>query len=673
MTTPYPHLLAPLDLGFTTLRNRVLMGSMHTGLEDRATDFPKLTAYFAARAEGGVALMVTGGFAPNITGWLKPFASRMSMPWHARRHRQVTAAVHAQGGKLCMQVLHAGRYAYHPLSVAPSKLKSPINPFTPRQLGVRAIEAQIRDFATAARLARDAGYDGVEIMGSEGYLLNEFTTARANRREDGWGGDTARRMRFAVEIVRRVREACGPDFILIYRLSLLDLVEGGNDWDAIVAQARAVEAAGATLINSGIGWHEARIPTIATSVPRAAFTGITARLKPHVQVPLIASNRINMPDVAEAVLAAGHADMVSMARPLLADPQWVNKARRGEAQRINTCIACNQACLDYIFSGRAVSCLVNPRAGRESELRDTPAEVRKKIAVVGGGAAGMATATEAARRGHFVSLFEVSQTLGGQLTLARAVPGKNEFDDTLRYFRRQVDKHGVNLHLGRRASPEDLSGYDHVVIATGVSPRIPDLPGVDHPKVATYAEILSGTRVAGKTVAIVGAGGIGFDVAEFLVTPTAEANGSEAFFDTWGVDGNFSAPGALKADPQAPVGGTRKVVMLQRKTTKPGDGLGVSTGWIVRNALRKYGVEMLGGVSYERIDDEGLHIKIAGRRQVIAADTIVLCTGQESERALHAALIERGIPATVVGGAKEATELDALRAIDEGIRLAQSL
>ncbi|MBJ7402071.1 MAG: FAD-dependent oxidoreductase [Bradyrhizobium sp.] len=672
-SSTYARLLSPLKVGRHEMRNRIIMGSMHTKLECKPDPIAAQLAFYVERARGGVALIVTGGFSPNAEGVLDAQGPRLDDPEEAQALRPICDAVHHEGALICAQLLHAGRYAKIACCVAPSPIRAPINRHIPREMLDSDIRRTISQFAEAAANAQAAGFDGVEIMGSEGYLINEFTVTHTNKREDAWGGSAENRHRFPVEVVRAVRQRCGPDLLIIYRISAADLIEDGAPADEIAALARKVEAAGADIINTGIGWHEARVPTIAYPVPRGAWRKAAARVRAAVSIPVVASNRISTAEMAEDILASGDADLISMARPMLADPFFANKVRDGRVDEINTCIACNQACLDYIFSGRAVSCLVNPRAGRESELRDTPAEVRKKIAVVGGGAAGMATATEAARRGHFVSLFEVSQTLGGQLTLARAVPGKNEFDDTLRYFRRQVDKHGVNLHLGRRASPEDLSGYDHVVIATGVSPRIPDLPGVDHPKVATYAEILSGTRVAGKTVAIVGAGGIGFDVAEFLVTPTAEANGSEAFFDTWGVDGNFSAPGALKADPQAPVDGTRKVVMLQRKTTKPGDGLGVSTGWILRNALRKYGVEMLGGVSYERINDEGLHIKIAGRRQVIAADTIVLCTGQESERALHAALIERGIPATVVGGAKEATELDALRAIDEGIRLAQSL
>ena len=670
--TPYPHLFRALDLGFTTLRNRVLMGSMHTGLEDRSADFPKLAAYFAERAAGGAGLIVTGGFAPNITGWLKPFASRMSMPWHVRRHRQVTSAVHAHDGKICLQLLHAGRYAYHPLSVSASKLKAPINPFTPRALSARGVERQIGDFANAARLAREAGYDGVEIMGSEGYLLNQFTVARTNRRNDAWGGDAAKRMRFAVEIVRRVREACGPDFIIVYRLSMLDLVEGGNGWDDIVAQAKAVEAAGATIINTGIGWHEARVPTIATSVPRAAFTGVTAKLKPHVTLPLITTNRINMPDVAEAVLAAGHADMVSMARPLLADPHWVNKAKAGRSEAINTCIACNQACLDHVFENKKASCLVNPRACAETELNYTKTTAPKSIAVVGAGPAGLACATVAAERGHKVTLFDAAGEIGGQFNLAKQIPGKEEFHETLRYFRHRIAETGVELRLDTRADADALARFDDVVVATGVTPRAVDFPGIDHPKVVGYLDVLQRRVVAGAKVAIIGAGGIGFDVGEFLVQEGESASlDPQRWMAEWGVDAAFAAPGGLAKPHPEPA--ARKVWLLQRTQGKPGARLGKTTGWIHRATLKAKGVKMLGGVEYLGVDGAGLHIRVDGSEQVLDVDHVVICAGQEPRRELFDALAAQGRKAHLIGGADVAAELDAKRAIAQGSRLAATL
>jgi len=668
----YPHLFAPLDLGHVTLPNRILMGSMHTGLEDRAADYDKLAGFFAERARGGVGLMVTGGIAPSIQGWLKPFGGRLSMPWHLARHRKLTGAVHAEGGRICLQVLHAGRYGYHPLSVAPSKLKSPITPFTPRALSHRGVERTIADFVRCARLARDAGYDGVEVMGSEGYLINQFLAARTNHRDDAWGGDATRRMRFPVEIVRRTREAVGRDFIIIYRLSMLELVEGGQSWDEIVALAKAIEAAGASIINTGIGWHEARVPTIVTSVPRAGFAWVTQRLKREVRVPLVATNRINMPEVAERVLVAGEADMVSMARPFLADPDWAAKARSGRGAAINTCIACNQACLDHVFQNRRASCLVNPRACHETELVIAPATQPRRIAVVGAGPAGLACATTLAERGHAVTLFEQAADIGGQFNVAKRIPGKEEFHETLRYYRHRLAGLGVEQRLGCRADVTALADFDEVVVATGVLPRQVRFPGSDDPRVLGYLDVLAHDLPVGPRVAIIGAGGIGFDVAEFLVEQSPfPAPDPVRWARVWGVDRTLTARGGLVSP--APEPPARQVWLLQRSEGRPGARLNKTTGWVHRATLKAHNVQMLGSVQYQRFDHEGLHILVGGQPQVLPVDNVVICAGQEPARGLADALLQAGRKAHVIGGADVAAELDAKRAIAQGTRLASTL
>ena len=668
----YPHLFAPLDLGHTTLPNRILMGSMHTGLEDKASDYDKLATYFAERARGGVGLMVSGGIAPSIEGWLKPFGGRLSMPWHVARHRKLTRAVHAEGGKLCMQILHAGRYGYHPLSVAPSKIRSPITPFTPRALSSRGVERTIGDFVSCAKLARDAGYDGIEVMGSEGYLINQFLVERTNRRTDAWGGDASRRMRFPLEIVSRTREAVGRDFIIIYRLSMLDLVEQGQSWDDILALAKAIEAAGASIINTGIGWHEARIPTIVTSVPRAGFAWVTRKLKGEVGIPLITTNRINMPEVAERILAEGDADMVSMARPLLADPDWAIKARTGRTDRINTCIACNQACLDHVFQNKRASCLVNPRACHETELVIAPVTRRKRIAVVGAGPAGMACASTLAERGHDVTLIDRAGDIGGQFNYAKRIPGKEEFHETLRYFRHRLADADVTLKLHTEADANALRGYDDIVIATGITPRKVTFPGSDDPRVLSYLDVLAHDRPVGQRVAIIGAGGIGFDVAEFLVehapSPTTDVT---RWTREWGVDMQLDARGGLVA--AAPERPARQIWLMQRSEGRPGARLNKTTGWVHRATLKNKQVAMLGGVTYERLDEAGLHIAVEGKLQVLPVDNVVVCAGQEPLRKLADALLAMGVTPHIIGGADVAAELDAKRAIAQGTRLASTL
>jgi len=671
-STPYPHLQAPLDLGFTTLKNRVLMGSMHTGLEEAPDGFERMAAFFAERARGGVALMVTGGMGPNREGslYMPDRAALLRSEQDVTQHRIVTEAVHEAGGRICLQILHAGRYADSELAVAPSALRAPISRRTPRALESDEIDGQIDDYVATATMAQRAGYDGVEIMGSEGYFINQFIATRTNRRDDAWGGDYAQRTRLPLEVVRKVREAVGEEFIIIYRLSVLDLVEGGSTLDEVIELGQAVAAAGATLINSGFGWHEAPIPTIATKVPRAAFTWATARVRAALPIPIITSNRINTPEVAEAVLARGDADMVSMARPFLADPEFVRKAAENRADEINTCIGCNQACLDHIFSGRLSSCLVNPRACHETLLDVVPTKRPKRLAVVGAGPAGMAFATTAAERGHAVTLFDAADTIGGQFNLARRVPGKEEFNETLRYFRRRIELSGVTLQLGRRVTVADLESgdFDEVILATGVTPRLPMIEGIDHPKVLGYVDVLTGNAEVGRRVAVIGAGGIGFDVCEYLShAPGPSPREIPDFMAEWGIDMSYRARGGVEGVAARVPPSPRELFLLQRKTTKVGSGLGKTTGWAHRLGLKKRGVTMIPGCGYDRIDDDGLHFTVDGEPRLLSVDHVVICAGQEPRRELLDGLT---LPHHLIGGADVAAELDAKRAIDQAYRLA---
>ncbi|WP_428636371.1 FAD-dependent oxidoreductase [Shewanella sp.] len=669
----FPHLLEPLDLGFTQLKNRVLMGSMHTGLEEEKGGFEKLAAFYQERAAGGVGLIVTGGISPNLRGRLAPNACQLSFPWQVAKHKVVTQAVHQAGGKICMQILHAGRYGYHPFSLAPSKIKSPITPFTPSAMSARQVKGTIKDYATSASLAKKAGYDGVEVMGSEGYLINQFICSRTNKRSDEWGGDFSQRARFPVEIVKAIRSKVGDDFIIIFRLSMLDLVDNGSSWEEVVQLAKWLEAAGVTIINTGIGWHEARVPTIATSVPRGAFAWVTEKLKKEVTVPLIATNRINTPEIGEQIIASGQADMVSMARPFLADAEFVNKAAADQSQLINTCIGCNQACLDHTFALKRATCLVNPRACYETELNFTPALKKKRIAVMGAGPAGMAFSIYAASRGHKVVLFEAKSEVGGQFNLARKIPGKEEFDETIRYFTEQMKQHQVELRLNTRldASVVRDEPFDEVVIASGVVPRTLTLPGFDDPKVVNYQQVLSGEVEVGERVALIGAGGIGFDMAHFLGEQESTTLKPEKWLKQWGIDKTYGERGGL-TDPELEHT-SRKIYLLQRKTSKMGKGLGKTTGWIHRAVAKHHQVEMLSGVSYEKFDEQGLHIKLGDQAQILEVDNVVLCAGQESNRSLVDEMKNSGLPVHLIGGVDVAAELDAKRAIRQGAELAAKI
>ncbi len=672
----YKHIFEPLDLGFTTLKNRILMGSMHTGLEEQKNGYEKMAVYFAERAKGGVGLIVTGGIAPNIQGWTAPFSARLSSKKQIRNHQKVTKAVHEAGGKICMQILHSGRYGYHPFNVGASTIKSPITPFTPFKLKSSGIKRTIRDFVNCAKLAKDSNYDGVEIMGSEGYLINQFIVKRTNTRTDNYGGSYENRMRLPIELVKQTRAAVGKDFIIIYRLSMLDLVENGSSWEEVVQLGKEIEKAGATIINTGIGWHESRIPTIATSVPRAAFTWVTKKMKEELSIPLITSNRINMPETAEKVLAEGDADMVSMARPFLADPEWVNKAKAEKSDEINTCIACNQACLDHAFQKKVASCLVNPRACHETELNYNPTSNKKKIAVIGSGPAGLAAATIAAERGHFVTLFDAASEIGGQFNMAKQIPGKEEFYETIRYFQKQIDLHKVEVKLNTKVSVEDLekSDFDEIILATGIKPRELKIEGFDHPKVLSYIEVLKEKKPVGKRVAVIGAGGIGFDVSEYLSHEgESTALNIDAWLKEWGIDKSMESRSGIEGVKPDFHPSPREIFMFKRSKGKFGGNLGKTTGWIHRSTLKKKKVQFIGEVSYTKIDDQGLHYIQNEKEIILDVDNVVICAGQTPFKELYQPLIDLGKKVHVIGGADFASELDAKRAINQGARLAAAL